>query len=404
LRIAFINWSNRAVGGAEQYLASISAHLFAQGHTLALWHETDTPSDRQQVPLPDGTPVWNARQLGLARALDHLRAWKPDVTFFQGMLDPAVEEKVLAVAPSVFFAHNFYGLCISGGRTLTRPEIRGCTHQFGAKCLLRYYPERCGGLNPLTMITDYRTNTKRLRNLGAHSAVVSHSQFVISEYQRHGIACRRLRFFANDETGPRTLRRKSPNSPWRLLMMGRMMTNKGGQMLLDAMPSIAKGLDRPVSLLLAGDGPCRAKWEEQAESIRKSTGADITFSGWLTDSAREGALAEADLLLLPSLWPEPFGMIGVEAGHYGVPTVAFRVGGISDWLEDGVNGCFASGDKPSAPNLADAVIRCLSDESRFEAMRAAAVLVGQRLTIQNHYADLKSVFDDVTSEKDRRTA
>ena len=48
--------------------------------------------------------------------------------------------------------------------------------------------------------------------------------------------------------------------------------------------------------------------------------------------------ARAKLVAVPSRWPEPFGMIGLEAMHYGRPVVAFRVGGIPDWLEDGATG------------------------------------------------------------------
>ena len=44
------------------------------------------------------------------------------------------------------------------------------------------------------------------------------------------------------------------------------------------------------------------------------------------------------MLVVPSRWPEPFGMVGIEAMARGRPVVAFANGGIPDWLDDGNTG------------------------------------------------------------------
>ena len=44
------------------------------------------------------------------------------------------------------------------------------------------------------------------------------------------------------------------------------------------------------------------------------------------------------MVVVPSTWPEPFGMVGIEAMAYGKPVIAFDVGGISEWLKDGETG------------------------------------------------------------------
>ena len=63
----------------------------------------------------------------------------------------------------------------------------------------------------------------------------------------------------------------------------------------------------------------------------------MTLTPWLTAAATAEALDQTDLLLVPSLWPEPFGLVGVEAARRGVPAVAFAVGGIPEWLIDGAH-------------------------------------------------------------------
>ena len=46
-----------------------------------------------------------------------LRAWRPDVVYMHGVADVALERALLDVAPSVLFAHSYYGTCISGTKT-----------------------------------------------------------------------------------------------------------------------------------------------------------------------------------------------------------------------------------------------------------------------------------------------
>ena len=58
-------------------------------------------------------------------------------------------------------------------------------------------------------------------------------------------------------------------------------------------------------------------------------------------------MASADLLVVPSLWPEPFGLVGLEGARSRLPAAAFAVGGIPDWLRSGVNGYLAPGDPPT---------------------------------------------------------
>ena len=100
-------------------------------------------------------------------------------------------------------------------------------------------------------------------------------------------------------------------------------------------------------------------------------------------------LDEADLLVVPSVWPEPFGLVGPEAGLHGVPAAGFAVGGIPEWLQDGVNGCLAPGDPPTTAGLADAIVRCLADPDTHRRLRQEAVRCAQRFSMTRHLAELE---------------
>src|ERR1700704_5128403 len=187
MRIAIINWSSRHVGGAETYLSRTIPELARLGHELAFMHEIDTPANREHIALPEGVPAWCVSELGARRALDALREWEPDLIYTHSLMTPSLEAETLKIAPAIFFAHAYYGTCISGAKTFKSPTVRPCDRRFGWKCLLHYYPRRCGGLSPVTMLRMFHLQSRRLELLRQYDAIVTHSTHMRSEYLKHGL-------------------------------------------------------------------------------------------------------------------------------------------------------------------------------------------------------------------------
>lgn len=411
MRIAVANWSRREAGGAERYLARVIPALHEAGHEVALFYELDAPLDRAPIPLPEGAPAWSAEALGLPGALDALRGWRPDLVFNQGVLTPEVEEAIQGVARSVFFAHGYLGACISGAKSFKRPAVAPCDRRFGWECLLHYYPKRCGGLSPLTMVRDFRSQSRRRDLLGGYRAIVTNSAHTQSEFARyvedpsrvHAVPLPVYAAPAPREADPRS---PGDDGPWRLLFLGRMTSLKGGDVLLDALPAAAAALDRPLHLVFAGDGPDIAAWAARAAEVQAGTpGVSVEFTGWVGGDGLDALFARTDLLVVPSLWPEPFGLVGPEAGLRGVPAAAFAVGGIPDWLADGAGGHLAPADPPTAAGLADAVVRCLRDPGEHARLRGGARAAAGRFSQEAHLAALLRIFADVVGgdAPDRRT-
>src|SRR5207249_3423635 len=136
LRIAVLNWSRRRVGGVEIYLGAVIPELAQAGHQVGFWYEMDRPQQMQPIPLHAASAVWSVELLGAARAVADLQGWQPDVLYSHGLLSPTLESETLAIAPTVFFAHGYYGTCISGARTVKNPVIKPCERRFGPACLL----------------------------------------------------------------------------------------------------------------------------------------------------------------------------------------------------------------------------------------------------------------------------
>jgi glycosyltransferase involved in cell wall biosynthesis len=399
MRIALVNWSNRRFGGTGSYLSTIMPALHAAGHEVALWHEVDTPADYPLLPIPATAPVWSVSALGLPAAVGELRKWQPDLLYAHGLLEPSVEHQALEVAPAVFFAHDYYGTCISGLKTVTRPVVTPCERTFGWRCLAEYYPRRCGGLNPVTMVRRFSLQRDRHHLLSRYAAIVTHSTHMQREYERHGFATARVVRHGADTTEPTSscdgAHRVQPDV-WHLLFAGRMDRLKGGSELLDALAEVVRRLGRRVHLTFAGDGPERASWEAQAAAIcGREPAIAVEFPGWLEAEALEELYARANLFVLPSLWPEPFALVGLEAARHGLPAVAFDVGGISDWLKSGVNGVLAPGNPPTVQGLADAIVTALQSLETGEHLRCGADHVAKTFTFNEHVRLLLQVFEKV---------
>jgi glycosyltransferase involved in cell wall biosynthesis len=191
--------------------------------------------------------------------------------------------------------------------------------------------------------------------------------------------------------------------PSRVLFAGRFERLKGAAILLEAMPLAVAALGRELKLTLAGDGRQLAALEAQAATIAAAEPRlAITFRGWLDARQMQAEYRSTDLLVVPSLWPEPFGLAGPEAGLHGVPAAAFATGGIPEWLSDGRNGVLAPANPPSARGLAAAIVECLRDPERYRSMRMAAIELASRFSAESHIAKLNQVFAAVARREIKR--
>jgi len=272
------------------------------------------------------------------------------------------------------------------------------------------------------MVREYRRQSKRLGLLSTYRAIITHSEHMRAEYVRHGVEPEKvfhLSYYAlggptqpphdsdappsagsssppeNARGGERvSARRALPPPAWRILFLGRMEYLKGGHLLLDALPRVCAELDRPVRVTFAGDGKQRAVWERQAARVlRECEDLSIEFAGWVTGKEREALWNDCDLLVVPSVWPEPFGLVGPEAGLHSVPVVAFGVGGIGEWLKEGLNGHLAGGNPPTSEGLARAIVKTLSDPKGHTRLRRMALVMAREFNVENHLTGLLHVFE-----------
>lgn len=388
MRILIATFHRNVIGGTEKYLQALIPGLIDRGHQVAFLYEKPfDPTLESVTPSEHPVAAYCLAEEGLASVLQAVSEWKPDVVYNQGLQAGDLEDTLLDSYPTVLFAHGYYGTCATGNKCHAFPRYQTCSRKFGLSCLILHYPRRCGGLLPVKAWRIYRRESQRNARLNDYEMILVASNHMRSEYLRHGVSPDRIRIAPLPLISKEveiSLSHAAPPSG-RILLMGRLTKTKGGHYLIPAIASASRKLGQSLVLTVAGDGPERGNLEEAA---RKSQVA-AEFVGWVDSRRKAELLRETDLLAVPSLWPEPFGLVGIEAGALGVPAVGYAVGGIPDWLIPGQTGELAPGDPPSVAGLADAIVRALENPGHHAELREGARQLAGRFTLDAHLTKLE---------------
>jgi glycosyltransferase involved in cell wall biosynthesis len=123
-----------------------------------------------------------------------------------------------------------------------------------------------------------------------------------------------------------------------LCFVGRVAPEKG---IVEAM-EVAKASGRPLRIAakVGPTGPEKEYDEAVFQPALKAAGSDVEFLGELSQADRDQLFAESHATLMPGSWPEPFGLVAIEALACGTPIIARRSGALPEIIRDGVDGFF----------------------------------------------------------------
>ena len=116
-----------------------------------------------------------------------------------------------------------------------------------------------------------------------------------------------------------------------VLLVGRLVYEKGFHLALDALPGLIRRVGR-VRFLIAGSGTAEAELKEQASRLGLMEHG--TFIGWAGDDVLHSLYRIADLCLVPSIY-EPFGLVALEAMASGCPCIVADTGGLREVVPRG---------------------------------------------------------------------
>ncbi len=141
-----------------------------------------------------------------------------------------------------------------------------------------------------------------------------------------------------------------------VLLIGRLVYEKGFQLALEAMPEVIREVPN-TRFLVAGSGTHEAELHKQAEDLGLMQHG--TFLGWIGDDVLHSLYRISDLTVVPSIY-EPFGLVALEAMASECPCIAADTGGLREVVPlEGAGLRFRASDPE---HLAEAAVQVLSDD------------------------------------------
>lgn len=158
----------------------------------------------------------------------------------------------------------------------------------------------------------------------------------------------------------------APVAPWRwrLAYVGRLDRQKGVDTAVEALAR----LPAEATLVICGTGDEGYVDELREQARRLGVDGRVTFTGFASAETVRATYAEADAVVFPVRWDEPFGLVPLEAMGVGRPVVATARGGATEFLEDEVNVLEFPSDDAAA--LAEQIGRLAANPALRDRLRA----------------------------------
>jgi len=254
--------------------------------------------------------------------------------------------------------------------------LHGCVH--GSRYFLRYLPR--------TFVRSCMLRTYR--------ATICPSQAIADHMANAG--------YPNVHVVPNfvtlRLQETSPPVEKRLLYVGRLEWVKGVFCLADAMKLVLERFP-DATLTFAGAGREESRLKERIADL--GIAGSITFAGWVDHEKLGAYYRDCDILVVPSLWVEAFGLNILEAASAGRLTVGTRRGGIPEVIVDGETGLLCPANDAGA--LADAICSVLGDTDLELRLSKNARRHSDAFSAEEHVHQLLDIYRAVIQPRSERS-
>jgi glycosyltransferase involved in cell wall biosynthesis len=378
-------------GGAELTRETLISALTAHGHDVVGVGTSSARGMTQEIS--GGVRRWS---VGLANVYWPLKdkvqpGWRTKLWHLLDVYNPLMRRRLGRILdiekPDVVLAHNLPGWSVAALSAIRRRQIpvvqvlhdhynicvNSMMFRVGRNCI-----GQCADCRVMRL--PHRVLTNKV------NAVVGISKYILDRHIEHGVfekvPIRRVihnvrsaeRLGVQDAPALRAAAMAAREEiDIRFGFIGSLVPSKGIEQLISA---FAKLGDLRAELWVAGIG----KPEYLNLLKAKAEGAGVKFMGQMKQAE---FFASIDVLVVPSLWQEPLGMVVAESFAFGVPVIGARRGGIPEMITDGQNGSIFEPDKEG--ELESAMQRYVTNPKIIHAMAANALIAGAKFLNTNDW-------------------
>lgn len=364
MRLLFISnfYPPLSIGGYEQWCQEVADGLRERGHQVEI---LTSRYDRGKKETPD--PPWIHRSLFFEMEINSLAGNLRSLTAHRIRRNGNLKEihrSVETIAPEAIVIWGMWNLS---------PDIPALAEQLRPEKVI-YYLGDYWPLLPAQMETYWTIPARswktalpkrllkplalRVLTQGAKPGLfLNHAifatKFLRDEYLRNGVPIKNETIiYGAVDTSPYIAIDKPTDqrhSRITLLYVGRLTQEKGVHTCIQALGMMSNSAtNKPINLMIVGSGDSEYETYLRNLAMDKQVGEQVEFLGARPKSELPGIYRDGDIFLFPSIWPEPFGRVLVEAMAAGLPVIGTTVGGAAEILIDGVNGLTFTPDEPES--------------------------------------------------------
>ncbi|MBC8096653.1 MAG: glycosyltransferase family 4 protein [Akkermansiaceae bacterium] len=333
MRILFVHEKFGAFGGAEANVLATATELKERGHTVGILHGPHTGKGeaawlntfQYRFPL-DGRSESATDAMG--------EAFQPNVLYVHKMSDLKLLETLLdSDTPIIRMVHDHDLYCMRSYKYnyFTRHI---CERALSPFCLVpcgAFIARDHDGAFPVKWVS-YTAKVRELElNRKFHRLIVA-TQFMKDELLRNRFDADQIEMHAPvPKTGDASWASTFSDKNY-IVYAGQIIRGKGVDVLLESLALVRT----PFTCFIFGDGDHRGACEKLSQKLGLAD--RVFFKGFVSPDEIAIFYRECSIVAVSSVWPEPFGAVGLEAMRFGLPVVAFDAGGIREWLTNGHNG------------------------------------------------------------------
>jgi glycosyltransferase involved in cell wall biosynthesis len=299
-------------------------------------------------------------------------------------------DEVSGECPSVYTLHNHDAYCPSGTKYL-RASKSCCDRKMSyALCAWGHIVDGCGSRRPHSIIQNLQRASKELETLKKLKIpVIANSNYVRRQLILNGLSPEQVVTLHCGTPIPNTTPTpltQSIHQNQRILFVGRIVKDKGLEWLLRALTLT----DPKIHLDIAGEGWDRTRMERLAKE--QGLNNRITWHGWCDGNKLDTLYEQCFALIFPSMWPEPAGLVTLEAYARYRPVIASSVGGIPEHINSDKTGILIPAN--NIAYLASAINELAQNYLKARKMgEEGHILFLKRFTISIHIQKLQRIYE-----------
>ena len=253
--------------------------------------------------------------------------------------------------PAVISLHNHSPYCPSGTQYFSTHNTCCDRPMSSLGCAWGHMVDGCGSRRPPVILQNLKTSQQEIINLKQKQIlVIANSNYMRDRLIRQGLSPDQvITLYLGTEVPEKVATNLTSeiHGAQRILFVGRIVPTKGLEWLLRSMVL----LNPSIHLDIAGEGWFRSNAELLAEKL--GIQSRITWHGWCNETQLNELYQQCFAVIFPSIWPEPAGLITLEAYTHSRPVVTSAVGGIPEYMLHGETGILVESN--NTQQLADAI-------------------------------------------------